>query len=102
MAATISDEVIKVQFGFTPKSCLAGWAYCLLNDTMRAKPSFEAARIFLEAILGGQPDDPRVPRSLGNVYANLRRKAEVIREGKDKSSIFLNPPISRVGKMNKW
>ena len=86
--ATLSNETIKVQSAFTPKYLLAGWAYSLLNDSLRAKSSFEAARILLEKMLLEQPDDPRVHSALGLTYAGLGRKEEAISEGKKAVKLY--------------
>jgi tetratricopeptide (TPR) repeat protein len=86
--STLSIETIEVQSVFMPKYLLKGWAYSFLNDSLRAKSSFEAARILLEQVLLEQPDDPRVHSALGLTYASLGRKKEAIREGKKAVELY--------------
>jgi serine/threonine protein kinase/tetratricopeptide (TPR) repeat protein len=86
--STLSIETIEVQSAFTPKYLLAGWVYSLLNDSLRAKSSFESARIILEKVLLVQPDDPRVHSALGLTYASLGHKEEAIREGKKAVGLY--------------
>jgi serine/threonine protein kinase/Flp pilus assembly protein TadD len=85
---TLTKEAIEVQSAFIPKSLLAGWAYSLLNDSLHAQSSFEAARVFLEKARIEQPDDPRVRSALGITYASLSLKQEAIREGEKAVELY--------------
>jgi serine/threonine protein kinase/tetratricopeptide (TPR) repeat protein len=70
------------QFLFRPKDLLLGLAYRFMNDSEKAKASFDSARRIVEKAVTQHPDDPRVFSALGLAYAGLGRKADAIREGK--------------------
>jgi tetratricopeptide (TPR) repeat protein len=90
--ALTSEVAFKSEEEFTPRSLLEGLAYRLMNERHKAQTSFQAARVLLEEELKAQPDNPRIHRSLGIVYAGLGNKSDAIREGKLSTNLY---PVSK-------
>jgi tetratricopeptide (TPR) repeat protein len=67
---------------FISRDELAGIVYQLMNESVKARASFDRARLLLESELRKRPEDHRVHSSLGIVYAGLERKQDAIREAK--------------------
>ncbi|NLP10776.1 tetratricopeptide repeat protein, partial [bacterium] len=64
----------------TPVSQLRGLVYRFMNDSVRSHASFDSARVILESEIKMRPDDFRLHKSLGIVYAGLGRPEAAVRE----------------------
>jgi serine/threonine-protein kinase len=76
----LSSDFVEYYVG--EEALFIGLVYRLMNESELAHNSFDSARILLEKEAKDRPDDPRIHRWLGIVYAGLGRKEEAIREGK--------------------
>jgi TolB-like protein/Flp pilus assembly protein TadD len=65
-----------------PKPFLLGQVYRLLNDSAKARSSFEEARQIMENAVHENPLDASRHALLGQIYAGLGRRDDAIREGK--------------------
>ncbi len=74
------ERVSEVQVAVTPVHLMRGLVYRFMNDSIRSHLSFDSARVFLESEIKKRPDDQRLHRSLGMVYAGLGRTEEAVRE----------------------
>jgi tetratricopeptide (TPR) repeat protein len=70
----------EVQSSITSVSQLRGLVYRFMNDPKRSRESFDSARVFLESEIKKRPDDFRLHKSLGIVYAGLGRPEAAVRE----------------------
>jgi serine/threonine-protein kinase len=70
------------QFGYFPKTELAGFIYAGMGEPARARECFDSARVALEKDLKERPDDDRLHSQLGYAYAGLGQSTAAIREGK--------------------
>ncbi|HSE42333.1 MAG TPA: hypothetical protein VLH08_16325, partial [Acidobacteriota bacterium] len=80
--SSISEVPFKSRAEFISRDELAGIVYQLMNQPVKARASFDRARLLLESELSKRPEDHRVHSSLGIVYAGLERKQDAIREAK--------------------
>jgi tetratricopeptide (TPR) repeat protein len=78
----LSDETMVMQGNIVPRSLAAGFAYALLQNSLRACVSFEDARVLLESEIEENPKDPRLHSALGLAWAGIGSKDDAIREGK--------------------
>jgi tetratricopeptide (TPR) repeat protein len=78
------------QFRYTPLSLLSGVARSRMGDAAGARAAFDSARAELEALIAGDPEEPRYRSSLGLALAGLGRSEEAIREGRE--GVRLMPP----------
>jgi serine/threonine protein kinase/tetratricopeptide (TPR) repeat protein len=74
------ESAYEEEVAFTPVSQMRGLVYRFLNDPVRARESFDSARIFLESEIKKTPDDYRLHSSLGIVYAGLEEQEAAVRE----------------------
>ncbi|HEY2614237.1 MAG TPA: tetratricopeptide repeat protein [Chthoniobacterales bacterium] len=68
--------------GAIPKTFLEGTLYCLMGEKSKGREALERARVALEKSIQDTPDDANHHAILGDVFAELGRKEEAIREGK--------------------
>jgi len=80
--STSPFEILPTGENLNPKKSLEGRAYEALGKMDLARASFDSSRIFLESLVKEHPDDPRIHRELGLVYAALGRKEDALREGR--------------------
>jgi serine/threonine-protein kinase len=86
---SVASEVpIKNDTDFITRSELEGVVFQLMKQPEKARVSFDAARLLLEGELRKTPEDHRVHKSLGIVYAGLGRKQDAIREAKLAMELF--------------
>ncbi|UCE18629.1 MAG: protein kinase [Gemmatimonadota bacterium] len=80
--STLPSEAFRFQQAYAPKTLIEGLIFDLMEDSLKARSSYESALIFLERAVQELPEDPRVHRSLGLTYAGLGSKEAAIREGR--------------------
>jgi eukaryotic-like serine/threonine-protein kinase len=71
-----------------PVAQLYGLVYHAMDDTVRSRASFEAARAYLASEIVARPRDDRLHRSLAIVYAYLGRTVEAVREADSALSLM--------------
>jgi TolB-like protein/tRNA A-37 threonylcarbamoyl transferase component Bud32/Flp pilus assembly protein TadD len=77
----------------TPPALLAGFAHQLLGDSVRARASYDSARVIMETVVQERPDDGSVHSALGMVYAGLGRSEDALREGERGMELSANDAI---------
>jgi TolB-like protein/Flp pilus assembly protein TadD len=92
LLSSTSVEIVEGAEMFLPKSALIGQAHQAMGRPELARASFDSARALLERAVKERPEDPRVHRSLGSVYAALGQKDKAIREGKLAVELY---PVSK-------
>jgi tetratricopeptide (TPR) repeat protein len=90
--SSLSTDIIYIGGMYILKSQMEGDIHQYMKKPELARASFDSARILLEKEMKKQPDDPRIHRQLGIVYAKLGRKEEAIREGKLAVELY---PVSK-------
>ncbi len=88
----ISGDAIEIQSHYYPMGSLEGIVYYCMNDSVRARTSFESSLTLLETVVKERPEDPRVYSVLGVTYAGLGRREEAIRAGNHAVELY---PISK-------
>jgi serine/threonine-protein kinase len=69
------------QYTYWPRQMVEAWLHGSAGDRAAARASLDRARVVLEAAARERPEDARIPSALGQVYADLGRKDDAIREG---------------------
>jgi len=74
--------VFEAQARFLPSSLYAAWAHQLRGDSAAARAAFDSARVLLDSVMRGLPDDWRVHAARGLALAGLGRRDEALREAR--------------------
>ncbi len=77
-----SLEAIATHTFFYPISLMKAQLYHLMDDMESVRVECEKARLILERMVEGSPEDPRLRSALGLAYAYLGRKEDAIKEGR--------------------
>jgi TolB-like protein/tRNA A-37 threonylcarbamoyl transferase component Bud32/regulator of sirC expression with transglutaminase-like and TPR domain len=90
-ASSVADrapEFVIGQWHYEPKELMLGWIVAARGDEQAARLQFEAARRKQEPILETRPDDPRVHKALGLIYAHLGMREKAIEHTELSISLF--------------
>jgi TolB-like protein/Flp pilus assembly protein TadD len=92
LLGTTDTRTFEMQSSFYPAALYAAWAHRLRGDHRAARAQFDSARALLDAVVLGQPDDPRVHAARGLALAGLGRRAEALQEARwlEESDIYQN------------
>jgi non-specific serine/threonine protein kinase len=88
LAASSSDEWIRLKTWSRPKAMFKAFLYDFLNEPQKAREAYEKSKSMLEEEVLNQPDDPRAHSSLGVAYAALGLKDDAIRHGKQAADLL--------------
>jgi TolB-like protein/tetratricopeptide (TPR) repeat protein len=75
-----APEMFVFQWGKIPKALLEARSYDAMKESELARASYATALEVIERGLAQFPDDEKLRRNLGDIYAGLGRKDEAIRE----------------------
>jgi tetratricopeptide (TPR) repeat protein len=81
-------EISTEELMYRPVSLLRAQTLERLGDTVRARPSYEAARSLLEDSVAAHPQDGPIRVALGLAYAGLGRREEALREARATTGIM--------------
>jgi serine/threonine-protein kinase len=76
-----TESALNDQYTYWPRQMVEAWLHKSAGDQAAAQASLDQARVVLEAAVRERPEDARVPSALGQVYAEMGRKDDAIREG---------------------
>jgi len=76
----VSVSLYETQMEVTPIAQFRGLIYRYMKDTVRSRTAFDSARALLQSEVRKRPEDQRLHRSLGIIYAGLGRAEDAIRE----------------------